>query len=388
VLPIYGWRELSFIVGETEADVLISPNKSSARQTEDYGQLRSLCPDLQFLALPQLDSSLGARFRPDRSVDSDSWVFYTSGTTASPKGARHSDSTIRACATGIIERYEITSSDRVAIVWPVSHIGGIAWVYAGLEARCRLLFVERFGREAVWALRDGGVTLAGAGLPFLIEYLAAQKTLPEGTRLFPEVRAFTSGGMTKPPSIHYEIKEACGSVGVLGSYGMTEAPILTAARPGMMDWEIASTEGPPMDGVDLRVVREDGSSAEIGEEGEIRVRAPQLMLGYVDPSLEIGAFDADGYFITGDLGSVDGAGNLAITGRKKDVIIRKGENISAKELEDALIDIPGVDDVAVIGVPDAATGERVCAVVVASGKAPDLIEVGRHLADRGFMRQK
>ena len=112
----------------------------------------------------------------------------------------------------------------------------------------------------------------------------------------------------------------------------------------------------------------DGSRAGVGEEGEIRVKGPMVMRGYLDSSLDADAFDADGYLRTGDLGRLDGAGNVAITGRVKDIIIRNMENISAKEVEDLLFTHPAVADAAVIGLPDARTGERVCAVVVLEGR--------------------
>ena len=124
-----------------------------------------------------------------------------------------------------------------------------------------------------------------------------------------------------------------------------------------------------MPGVELRVVTLDGMHAAVGEEGELRAKAPQLMLGYVDTALDAEAFDADGFFRTGDLGTVDADGFVRITGRLKDIIIRKGENISAKEIEDLLFTHPLVADVAVIGLPDAERGERVCAVVVGAGGA-------------------
>jgi non-ribosomal peptide synthetase component E (peptide arylation enzyme) len=118
-----------------------------------------------------------------------------------------------------------------------------------------------------------------------------------------------------------------------------------------------------MDGVDLRIVTLDGNVAASGEEGEIRAKAPQLMKGYLDSSLDAEAFDDDGYFRTGDLGKIVD-GYVVITGRVKDIIIRKGENISAKEVEDLLFTHPDVQDAAVIGLPDASSGERACAVIV------------------------
>src|SRR5262249_36428931 len=122
------------------------------------------------------------------------------------------------------------------------------------------------------------------------------------------------------------------------------------------------------------------------EEGEIRVHGPQLLLGYVDRSLDADAFDADGFLRTGDLGRLDDEGFLTITGRLKDVIIRKGENISAKEVEDLLFEHPKVADVAVIGLPDPASGERACAVVALRPGAGTLgfLEMQEFLRSRGL----
>ena len=145
-----------------------------------------------------------------------------------------------------------------------------------------------------------------------------------------------------------------------------------------------------MPGVDLRVVGPDGDDVEDGEEGELRAKAPQLMKGYLDAELDEEAFDEEGYFRTGDLGRIDPAGNVIITGRLKDVIIRKGENVSAKEIEDLLFTHTRVGDVAVIGLPDVERGEMVCAVVQpAAGEEPiSRDEMVEFLLDLGLMRQK
>ncbi len=95
------------------------------------------------------------------------------------------DATLTACARGMVDRYGVTQSDRIAFVFQITHIGGIAWIYATMMSGCALLLVEKFNREATWFLRRSGVTLAGAGLPFLHEYLAAQRTLPEGETIVP-----------------------------------------------------------------------------------------------------------------------------------------------------------------------------------------------------------
>ncbi len=168
------------------------------------------------------------------------------------------------------------------------------------------------------------------------------------------------------------MKAEMGGAGICSGYGLTEAPILVLVDVGDPDDKKAETEGKPMPGVELKLVKLDGTVAGPGEEGEIRAKAPQMMRGYLDASLDADAFDQDGWFRTGDLGQQDADGYLIITGRLKDIIIRNMENISAKEVEDLLFEHPQVGDVAVIGLPDERTGERVVAVVVtAEGQDAD-----------------
>jgi acyl-CoA synthetase (AMP-forming)/AMP-acid ligase II len=141
--------------------------------------------------------------------------------------------------------------------------------------------------------------------------------------------------------------------------------------------------------VELRTVRPDGTPIASDAEGELQVRGPHVMAGYVESALDQEVFTSDGWFRTGDLGTIDGQGYVRITGRMKDVIIRNGENVSAKEVEDLLFGHPKVADVSVIGVPDSATGERVCAVVVATDSANrlELDEMAAYLLAIGLRTQ-
>jgi cyclohexanecarboxylate-CoA ligase len=160
--------------------------------------------------------------------------------------------------------------------------------------------------------------------------------------------------------------------------------------PHDTDEQLANTEGKPVLGAEARIVKEDGTVAAPDEEGEVRLRGSVVMLGYTDPAANDAAFDEDGWFRTGDLGVLRADGHVRLTGRLKDVIIRKGENISARELEELLFAHPKVGDVAVIGIPDAERGELVCAVVEAP-EAVDAItfdEMVAYLGDAGLMRQK
>ncbi len=142
--------------------------------------------------------------------------------------------------------------------------------------------------------------------------------------------------------------------------------------------------------MEIRITDERGEPLPYGVEGEVRLRGEAVCRGYLDPAASAAAFDADGFLITGDLGRLQESGHLTLTGRLKDIIIRKGENISAKEIEDLLHTHPGVADAAVIGLPDAERGERVCAVVerAPGAVAPTLAELSALLRSAGLSVHK
>lgn len=375
LLPIYREREISFITGQVSCSLLVVPamyrgfdHAAMANQVRAAGPHTEfdivLCDSEHRLPRQASDASMAATAR---TPDEVRWLYYTSGTTAEPKGARHTDETILAAAIGMVDALEVRPEDRNAFVFPISHIGGAVWLMGGLLAGCSQILIERFDPpRTVEQLRRRSATLVGAGTAFHLSYLAEQSRQP-GTPILPTVRAWPGGAAPKPAGLHAEVREKLGGCGIVSGYGLTEAPILTFASVRDADEKLASTEGRPTPGVDLRVMLDDGNYAPPQVIGELRVKGPQLCKGYVDSTLDALAFDSDGYFITGDLGFVDAEGYVTITGRLKDVIIRKGENISAKEVEDALFEHPGVADVAVIGLPDRDLGELCCAVVVPAG---------------------
>jgi acyl-CoA synthetase (AMP-forming)/AMP-acid ligase II len=288
------------------------------------------------------------------------------------------------------ERLALVPEDRSALVFPFTHIGGIIWLFAGLMTGLVHLIDEAFdpvGTTEFLARED--VTLAGSGTPFHQAYLKYQREHPDRT-LFPNARAYPGGGAPKPPQLHYDVKDELGGVGIVSGYGLTEAPILTMASIDDTDEILANTEGRATPGVELRIAKLDGGVAAPGEGGEVRAKAPQLMKGYLDSTLDPDAFDEDGFFGTGDLGRLDEEGNLTITGRLKDVIIRKGENISAKEIEDLLFQHPKVADVAVVGLPDPELGERACAVVALRDRneSLELAEIGEFLLSKNLSKRK
>ncbi len=366
ILPIYRHREVAFIARQSACKIIIVP---TVFRGFDYPPMvREATADLnvQVIAvernLPEGDPAV---LPPPASNIGDPvrWLFYTSGTTADPKGAKHTDSTMSAANDGMQWAIECTPDDRSAVVFPITHVGGLIWLFNTMQTAVRLVMVETFGPTTPKFLGDRGVTCAGAGTVFWLAYLNAQRALPEGTKLLPNVRLFNGGGAPKPDTLHYEMLEAFGAP-VMSGWGLTESPINVMVSLTDTDERKATTEGRAVPGTLLRVVDVDGVELSAGLEGELRVKGPQVCKGYLDSTLDVDGFDADGWFRTGDLGTIDADGYVKITGRLKDIIIRKGENISAAEIENVLYTHPSIADVAVIGVPDRDSGERCCAVVV------------------------
>jgi len=394
ILPIYREREVGFIVRQARSKLLFVP--SEFRGFDFAEMARTIADGVEGLSDKVSDRALpdGSPLALEAPADANAeppvrWLFYTSGTTADPKGAQHTDATIAAAARGMAERLGLTENDRHSLVFPFTHIGGIIWLFSGLMSGCTNILDEAFNPETtIPLLQREGVTLAGSGTFFHLAYLKAQRAHPSEP-LFPNVRAYPGGGAPKPPQLHYDLKKELGGAGIVSGYGLTESPILTMARFDDSDDALANTEGSAMPGVELRAVTLEGKVAGIGEEGEIRAKAPQMMKGYLDSSLDADAFDDEGWFRTGDLGRIDAEGNVTITGRLKDIIIRKGENISAKEVEDLLFTHTKVADAAVIGVPDPSSGERAVAVVALkdAGDPLGFDEMGSFLKEKGLRAQ-
>ncbi|HSS09185.1 MAG TPA: AMP-binding protein, partial [Acidimicrobiales bacterium] len=320
------------------------------------------------------------------------WIYYTSGSTADPKGVCHTDQSLIAGGWGLAKAIDMTPDDVGLVAFPYAHIGGADYLVTVMTLGFPALLVEAFSASDVLPLlRRHGVTMVGGSTAFYIAFLAEQRKQP-GESVLPTLRLMSGGGAPKPPELHFEVQREIGGRGIVHGYGMTEVPMITSGSPHDTDEQLANTDGKPVVGADVRVVKLDGSMAQPGEEGEVRVKGRMVFRGYTDPGLTADAFDSDGYFRTGDLGLMRPDGHVTLTGRLKDVIVRKGENISAKEIEDVLYTHPKVEDVAVIGLPDPERGERVCAVVQLSTEARTepltFEEMAGFCQDAGLMVQK
>lgn len=402
ILPIFRERELAFVARQAGTRVLFVPGVLRGFDHREMAlAARARCPDLENVVVVRAAPAGGqvgfdalcagaADDRPPtpRGPHDVSALFYTSGTTADPKGVLHTRSTlghflrVQQAALG-------ADGAAVGILWfPLTHIGGVCAFGTGpVAGRTRAVLLEPFDPERALELIEAeGVTSAGGPTPVLQALLGARGFAPGRVA---SVRVAGLGATDVPPELVREVGRRLGAF-VYRSYGMTECPMATAGRRGDPADALCGTDGRPSPGVELRIVDEAGRPLGPGTEGEVELFGPQLFVGYVDPSLDRDALAADGFLRTGDLAVRDEAGFVRITGRRKDVILRKGENLSAKAIEDELHEHPAVAEAAVVGVPDPICGERVCACIVMRPGlvVPDLRTLGDFMLARGVMVQK
>lgn len=398
IIHLYREREVGFALRQTAARFLFIPRvwrgfdftALAAKVTAELAEAPSVVvvddglPRGEVSSLPAAPAGFGPDDAPVR------WIYYTSGSTADPKGVQHTDQTLIAGGWGLAVALDMSPDDVGSMAFPYAHIAGPDYLVTMLSLGFPAVLVEAFSApDALVLYRKWGVTMAGGSTAFYVAFLTEQRKQP-GEPILPSLRLMSGGGAAKPPEAHYEVQREIGGRGTVHGYGMTEVPMIAQGSPHDTDEQLANTDGAPVTGAQVRIVKLDGTPAAPGEEGEIRVKGPMVFRGYTDPALDVEAFDADGYFRTGDLGKLRADGHLSITGRLKDVIVRKGENISPKEIEDLLYRHPKVAEVAVIGLPDAERGERVCAVVQPAHGADPLSfdEMVAYCKQAGLMTQK
>jgi acyl-CoA synthetase (AMP-forming)/AMP-acid ligase II len=232
---------------------------------------------------------------------------------------------------------------------------------------------------------EADVGSGGGSTYFLTSLLDAPGFGPEHIE---RMRNVGLGGAPVPAAVS-DRAEALG-IATTRAYGSTEHPSITGSAPTDPAAKRKYTDGRALPGVELRVVDDDGHDVPTGEPGEILSRGPERFWGYTDPSFSDAVLDADGWYRTEDVGVLDADGYLTITDRKKDIIIRGGENVSAAEVEELLMRMPGVTEVAVVAAPDARMGEHACAFLrMQPGVgAPDLPAVRAWLEREGLAKQK
>jgi acyl-CoA synthetase (AMP-forming)/AMP-acid ligase II len=322
--------------------------------------------------------------------DARDWdtVTFTSGTESLPKGVVHThQSTMFGLRAYIGSLLDLTTTDSVFMPSPIGHASGLQWgLRAALYAGAPLILQDRWDpKVALNLIGKYRCTYTLAATPFIVDLIAASEThAGKGDSL----RYVCSGGAPIPRNLVGDVRRVFGAQ-LMSVFGASETYIATCTRPQDTDDQLA-TDGIALPGVDIAIVDENGAEVATGVEGEIINRGPNTFLGYLgDPALTRRAFRGSWYRF-GDLGTIDQDGRIRVTGRIKDIVIRGGENISAREIEELLADHPGVAAVAVVGYPDARLGERCCAVLVPAvgAAAPTLDSLCSFLRQRGVATYK
>jgi cyclohexanecarboxylate-CoA ligase len=334
-------------------------------------------------------TDLEAEAGPDTSPDDGFLIVYTSGTTSRPKGCFHTFNTVRASATAISNSLEYGEDDVQFGPSPISHSTGLVTSVVGpLIAGASSYLMEAWEpEEGLRRIAQYKCTAAVTATPFLQMLMGAYDQEKHDVS---SLRLWVCAGSPIPGSIVTSARELLG-FRTLSLYGRSENFLTTMCTLDDAPERSATSDGSALMGAAVQVVGTDGEQVPAGEEGDIAYRGPSHMIEYFQDDEQTEAlFTSDGFSRSGDLGRMDEAGFVRVTGRLKDIIIRGGMNISAREVEDHLLTHPAIANVAVVGYPDERLGEKVCAYVTLKDASATvtLEDISVHLREHKVAVQK
>jgi acyl-CoA synthetase (AMP-forming)/AMP-acid ligase II len=405
VIPIYRDRELRFILKDARTRLIFIPEQvRSLEFPAMISALRPDLPDLQHVVTVRAERDHAGMLRYEDLVNRDpidlatlptvdpnsiKAVLYTSGTTGTPKAVLHSHNTLTRVIQNSLDYWQMDARDVMLMPSPVTHITGYgSGMVLPFVTPVKSALMPRWDADAAVAfIQQVGATASVGATPFLVELVAAAKR--HGTGL-PTMRLFACGGAAVPPQVVLDAWNTLDNCRAFRVYGSTECPIISAGFVGDGQQRLAAETDGMIYAYEVKILDEQGRELPVGQDGEIAARGPGMMLGYKDPEQNAAAHDADGFFLTGDIGQRTADNAILITDRKKDIIIRGGENISAKEVEDVLHDHAAIRECAVVAMPHARLGEGVCAFIIPASDdgAPDLAAVVAFADQAGLARQK
>ena len=379
IIPIYRDAEVAYILKDAGTKVVFVPTEY---RDFDYVAMierhRADLPDLEHIVTVRdkvtgyidFEGLLeeGKDFeKPGVDPNAVKLIMYTSGTTGRPKGVLHSHNSIDTENQAFSNFFGLDQADVILMPSPLTHITGYLYgIQLPIVLGAPVVFMEMWNAEAAADLIDRhGVTFTIAATVFLQELTEFAQA---HDRPLPSLRYFPCGGAPVPPEIIYNAHKAFTRCVCGRCYGSTEAPTVTLGINTRDQEDFGATTEGLIVGHEIKLVDEKGDPVPAGVEGEIVTRGPEMCLGYADPAHNE-AFDAEGYFHTGDLAVLTEDDCLVITGRSKDLIIRGGENLSPREVEDALHEIPAVYEAAVVAMPHPRFGETGCAFVILKEEA-------------------
>jgi acyl-CoA synthetase (AMP-forming)/AMP-acid ligase II len=396
VVHIYGPAELGFLLRQTRARALVLPDSWSNIDYADRVARLGDLPDLKHVivlgegAMPGPSISwrnmlaLGGGEDGPRTpgkADDICLILFTSGTTSAPKGVLHSQRGLAAEIRQSSVYIDPAKPGAMMATLPAGHIGGLTASLRPFVSFENVVYIDRWNLPRALDAIECHQVVRTICTPFHVNALI------DSGRIKPGRLHLVVGGAGVAPSLVERADRA--GISAYRSWGSTEHPSVTTSLADDPLGTRANCDGHVMAGCELRIVDDEGDPVPAGERGEILSIGPELFSGYLDSSLNEAAFTADGWFRTGDIGILDEQGRLTIVDRKKDIIIRGGENISSKEVEDALLQHPRIAEAAAVGWPDEVYGERVGAFVqLSEGDSLTIEELAAHFASLGVARQK
>lgn len=386
LLPAFRESELAWILNKCQARILFTATRyKNVRPIHMLPPLRPLLPWLEkVIAVDKLEpaqygvplSQILANTPPLAQAiatksDDLAALLFTSGTEGHPKGVMLTHNNIIASERTYCATLNLNSTDIMLMPAPLAHATGfLHGVTAPFILGARSVLLDIFNPEQCLDIieREQCTCIMGA-TPFACDLLKAMQARQCNV---PSLRFFLCGGTTIPGKLVRDYHKA--GIPLLGVYGSTESAPHAIVRPGDSLIRQVNTDGAAVNGVEIKVVDKKRNSLPEYTEGEEASRGPNVFVGYFDePEITAQALDDEGWYYSGDYCRIDKAGYLKITGRKKDIIVRGGENISSREVEDILLQHPDILDAAVVAMPDQRLGERSCAYVVLANHERPLV---------------
>ena len=402
ITPMSRDRELAHMLNQSDAQVLVIPD---TYRNHDYramaARVRVGVPTLRqvivvgepahahevawagFLAAAHTSRDL-VPLKPHANDVTE--IVFTSGATGEPKGVMHTSNTIVAPQLALAASLQLTPDDVIHIASTIAHqTGFLNGVRLPIQLGATVVLQDVWSPEKMveW-VAEHRITVSSGSATFLLDLLRAKNLTQADLSSF---RIFRCGGGPIPRALLKEAREKLPRTGIHCGWGQTENAVVTLTRIGAPDEKLLNTDGCAQPGMAVRVVDDKNQPLAAGTEGRLQCRGPFMFVGYIkQEALTRENFDGE-WFDTGDLATLDAEGFIRITGRLKDIIIRGGENIPVKYVEDILYEDSRVQDAAIVAMPDPRLGERACAFVICrEGQSLDMQGMQAFLAERGVAK--
>ncbi|MFC4271303.1 AMP-binding protein [Sneathiella chungangensis] len=393
LMPVLRTRELTHILETTESNILIVARAFRGFSYEEMAKdLQANIKTLDHVIVLDDDPAFSrpAKGRGADLIDAERpdpnelfEIMFTSGTTGRPKGVMHTANTLFANIMQTSERFRLTDNDVIFCPTPMAHqLGFLFGVLSPAYCGCTAVLLDAWVPEmAVDILEREKATFCMGATPFLTDVTNYPNIKERDIENF---RLFVSGGAPIPSALVTKAIENL-SAAIVSVWGMTEVLAVTTVKIDDPAEKASGSDGCVTPHTEIRIVNESGELLDSGQEGTLETRGATICVGYLK---QPDAFVLkDGWFDTGDLARMDEDGYIRITGRKKDIIIRGGENISVAEIEGLLFKHPSITAVAIVAMPDDRLGERACAYVcVTPGCALKLSDITGFLGEYGVAK--